>query len=119
MLKYLDSVFIDDALKDDIVTRTAIPDLLNGSEPGYNGVILFGPPGTGKTVLLKAIGEVYEASQNMEYGDIEDGVYNDGYLVGDVNGRISSFKILKSFQNSSIFSNIISGYSNIFSLLMN
>jgi len=62
VLKYLDSVFIDDALKDDIVTRTAIPDLLNGSEPGYNGVILFGPPGTGKTVLLKAIGEVYEAS---------------------------------------------------------
>ena len=60
-LQYLDPVFVADTLKDDIVTRTAIPDLLGGTEPGYAGVILYGPAGTGKTVLLEAIGDVYRA----------------------------------------------------------
>jgi len=47
-------------------------------------------------------GEVYMASQNMEYSDIYDGVYDEGYLVGEVEGKIISFKILKSFRNKLI-----------------
>lgn len=58
----LDAVFIDDLLKDDIVTKTGIPELVEGKTPNYSGVILYGPPGTGKTVLLSAIEEVYKRS---------------------------------------------------------
>ena len=59
ILAPLDTVFIDDRLKDEIIMHTAIPELLEGTTPQYSGVILYGPPGTGKTVLLEAIAEVY------------------------------------------------------------
>lgn len=41
-LSYLDNVFIDNELKDDVVVRVSIPDLIESRQPSYPGVILFG-----------------------------------------------------------------------------
>ena len=77
VLSPLDKVFIDDTLKDDIVTRVSIPELLEGKELAYSGVILYGPPGTGKTVLLRAICGVYQAT----------GAYAKEVSVAEVNSK--------------------------------
>lgn len=77
ILSPLDKVFIDDPLKDDIVTRVSIPELLEGKESAYSGVILYGPPGTGKTVLLRAICSVYQAT----------GAYAKEISVAEVNSK--------------------------------
>ena len=60
ILSPIESVFFEDELMDDLIVRTSIPQLLDRQAPMYPGVILFGPPGTGKSEFQKAICEVYE-----------------------------------------------------------
>lgn len=60
ILAPLDEVFFDDSLMDDLIVRTSIPQLLEAKEPLYPGVILFGPPGTGKSEFQRAACKVYE-----------------------------------------------------------
>ncbi|MBI4980744.1 AAA family ATPase [Candidatus Woesearchaeota archaeon] len=75
ILAPLREVFLEDKLMDTVVTRTAVPELLEGTEPGYGGVILFGPPGTGKTVLMDALGEVYTRA----------GAYSEAVSLAQIN----------------------------------
>ena len=60
ILSPLDYVFFEEELMDDLVVRTSVPQLLEGQAPIYPGVILFGPPGTGKSEFQKAMCRVYE-----------------------------------------------------------
>lgn len=60
ILAPLDEVFLEDRLKDEIILRTGITDLLAGETPKYNGVVLTGPAGTGKTSILNSLCQVYE-----------------------------------------------------------
>ncbi|PIN69437.1 hypothetical protein COV93_05470, partial [Candidatus Woesearchaeota archaeon CG11_big_fil_rev_8_21_14_0_20_43_8] len=52
-------IFLADELIDEIALRVSIPDLLEGKEPKYGGAVIHGPPGTGKSVLMRAIMESY------------------------------------------------------------
>src|SRR3989344_1307567 len=59
ILEPLDGVFFEPALKDDLIVRVSIPQLIAGQMPTYPGVILFGPPGTGKSEFQRAVIDVY------------------------------------------------------------
>ncbi len=61
ILTPLDDVILQTQLKDDIVERCGVPELIDRSgETAYSGAILFGPPGTGKSVMLDAVRQCYE-----------------------------------------------------------
>ena len=60
ILSPLEEVFFETELMDDLIIRTSIPQLLDRQVPVYPGVILFGPPGTGKSEFQKAVCRVYD-----------------------------------------------------------
>lgn len=55
----LGRIFLPLDLLEDLLIHTNIPDLLKGQPASYAGVILWGPPGTGKSESLRQIVEVY------------------------------------------------------------
>lgn len=60
ILAPFNEVFFPDALMDDLIVRTSVPQLLDVQSPLYPGVILFGPPGTGKSEFQRALRKSYE-----------------------------------------------------------
>lgn len=56
----LSRIFLPLDLLEDLLIHTNVPDLLKGQPASYAGVILWGPPGTGKSEALRQIVEVYQ-----------------------------------------------------------
>ena len=60
ILNPLFSVFMEPSIINEVLIRTSVPEIIRCDSPVFNGVILYGKGGTGKTQLMKAIGNVYE-----------------------------------------------------------
>lgn len=60
VLEPLYSIFLEPDVLNTVLMRTSIPEILNHQTPIFNGVILYGKGGTGKTALQKAISAVYK-----------------------------------------------------------
>ena len=60
ILQPLYDIFLEPETLNTVLMRTSIPEVLNKQMPIFNGVILYGKGGTGKTALQKALSTVFE-----------------------------------------------------------
>jgi cell division protease FtsH len=59
-LAALEEVFLENGVRDEILLRLGVPQLLRGQLSSTPGVIFYGPPGTGKSVLARAYCNLFE-----------------------------------------------------------
>ena len=63
ILAPLYDIFLPSDILNEVLIRTGVPEVIRGERPVFNGIILYGPGGTGKTALQKAVSQVFRNAE--------------------------------------------------------
>lgn len=105
ILEPLYDIFLEPETLNTVLMRTSLPEIINHQTPIFNGVILYGEGGTGKTALQKAIATVFRnagcVSEELNVAQLSEKFI--GSLANNLDGRIGEVLLKAEKLNSPAF----------------
>ncbi len=105
ILKPLYDIFLEPETLNTVLMRTSLPEVINKQAPIFNGVILYGEGGTGKTALQKAIATVFRnaggISEELNVAQLSEKFI--GSLANNLDGRIGEIQLRSEKSNCPAF----------------